>query len=605
MMASAWHKLRLWLAHPRAPWIAVTLGVVLTLSSLGNGLVLDDLYHRQVLLEGVGYMGRPRPFWELFTFFPDDASLREAARNQGIWPWWMGEVVITFMRPVSSLTHALDYALWPEAPWLMHLHSVIWYGALLTLAAVLYRRLLGRRDAPAEGSHLAVGVATVGYALDAGHGLPVGWLATRNMVVASTFALATLIAHDIHRRETSRAAGLAAWIGPLALAIALCSAEFAVGILGYLVAYALFFERAPGWGRRLLTIAPHLGVVLIWKIAYRALGHGARGTGLYLHPFDDPLAFAGAVMKRWPVLVGSQITLPVADFSASLPETTDLGVAAVMGLIAMTLGVYLFGPLVREDRRARMFAAGALLAAVPSATTFPHTRLLMLAGFGFFGLLALMVERHTDRTIPRGKRIVGGVLVARHFVLAALFLPINAASSRVFGEVADRAAASFPGDEAIAEQTLVVVNAPHAFLVSFGPATRRMNGLPSPARLRTLGTTMDEVRVTRRDAHCLTLETPDGYLGSRAHQAMWDPNDRRDTGFTVALDDLHVEVERATADGRPRVVSFCFDASPANERYRWVTWRCDGFVPFELPEVGESATLPALDLEGVLFGACS
>ena len=525
-MMRLWRMLRERLEDPRAPWIAVALGVLLTLGSLSNGIVLDDLYHRQVLVDGVGYLGEPLAPWDLFSFFPERPGLRAEAQQLGLWPWWMGDVAIAFFRPVSSLTHALDYALWPDTFWLMHVHSLLWYAALLAVAAAAYRRFLG--------PGLATGLACLLYALDGGHGIAVGWLATRNMVVAATFSLAAFWFHDAHRRHRFRHG---AWLSPLALLLALCSAELAIGIVGYLLAYALFLDPARGW-RRALTLAPHLGVVVIWKVMYRALGFGSRGSGLYTHPFEAPDAFVEAIAERWPVLVTSQITLPFADFVGIPPTWADPIVATVMLLIGVPLAVYLFRPLVVADARARVLAAGALMAAVPCCTTLPHTRLLILVGFGFFGLLGMLVAHHTSQqeASSRSKRVVTGLVVGRHLLLGAFLLATGATGPRLFGGVLERAYDSMPDGPEVTEQTVVVVNAPHAFLSSFVPIAREQRGEPAPHQLRTLGTTMGEVKVTREDPRTVLLETPGGYLEGRPHHVMWDPRDRRDaaTGWISA-----------------------------------------------------------------------
>lgn len=601
MITRLWRWLTERLEDPRAPSVAVALGVMLVLGSLGNGLVLDDLYHRQVLVDGVGYLGEPRASWDLFSFFPERPGTRAEAQTDGLWPWWMGDVAVAFFRPIASLTHALDYALWPNHPWLMHVHSVIWYAALLAVAAVAYRRLLG--------PGLSASLACLLYALDGGHGIAVGWLATRNMVVAATFSIAALALHDAHRRHGFRHG---AWLSPLALLLALCSAELAIGIFGYLIAYALFLDPARGW-RRLRSLAPHLGVVVLWKAVYRALGFGSRGTGLYTHPFEAPGAFVEAIAERWPVLVTTQITLPFADFVGIPPAWADPIVAAAMVLIGAPLALYLFGPLVRSDPRARVLAAGALMAAVPCCTTLPHTRLLILVGFGFFGLLAMRAaqlvstfsasEPRTETgTKPRGS-LLTGLLLGRHLLLAPALLASGAVAPQMFGAILDRAYDTVPSGPEITDQTVVVVNAPHAFLASFVPIAREQRGEPAPHRLRTLGTTMGEVRVTRRDAQTLVLEAPGGYLEGRPHHMMWDPRDRRDPGYRVDLGDMTVEVVRSTEDGRPEAVLVHLEHPPGDGSHRWIVWEGDGFVPFTLPEPGETTILAPLDIGKVVLGA--
>ncbi|HOE98007.1 MAG TPA: hypothetical protein PK847_15655, partial [Candidatus Sumerlaeota bacterium] len=44
--------------------------------------------------------------------------------------------------PLAAATHALDLALWPTSPALMHAHTLLWFAALLAALAALFRRLL-------------------------------------------------------------------------------------------------------------------------------------------------------------------------------------------------------------------------------------------------------------------------------------------------------------------------------------------------------------------------------------------------------------------------------------------------------------------------------
>ena len=103
------------LAHPRWPWVAALLGVLLASSSLGSGLVLDDHLHRFVVelyLRGEG----PGAWWDLYVAAEGDEALTRARIELGFAPWWTApDLRVQFLRPLSAATHYLDYALWPDA----------------------------------------------------------------------------------------------------------------------------------------------------------------------------------------------------------------------------------------------------------------------------------------------------------------------------------------------------------------------------------------------------------------------------------------------------------------------------------------------------------
>ena len=81
------------------------------------------------------------------------------------------------------------------------------------------------------------------------------------------------------------------WPGVLAwgaFALALLSAEAGLAIAGYTIAYAACFERA-GEGRarrrsRALSLVPTCSSSSSGALAYRALGHGAMGSGANIDP---------------------------------------------------------------------------------------------------------------------------------------------------------------------------------------------------------------------------------------------------------------------------------------------------------------------------------
>ena len=121
--------------------MAAGLAIALTLPSLWSGLAADDYIHAAMLRHRPGFTTEPLG---LFTFVRagDVATAGRIAL-----PWWSSpDLQIAFWRPVSAVTHVLDYALWPDVPWLMHAHSVLWYAAAVLLAGRLFQRARRRLD---------------------------------------------------------------------------------------------------------------------------------------------------------------------------------------------------------------------------------------------------------------------------------------------------------------------------------------------------------------------------------------------------------------------------------------------------------------------------
>lgn len=563
--------------------------MLLLAPALGNGLILDDYYHREVAVHGQGYLGEARQPLDMFNFFP--AEMRKVGLASGLWPWWMSRVKISFFRPLSSLTHWLDYSVWPDGGWQPHLHSLLWCGALILVVAALYRRTL----APAW----TAGLATLLFALDGAHVVPAAWLASRNMLVAAVFGVLS-IGWYVRAEEDGWSPGR--WLSAAALLASLLGAELGVSTLAYLVAHAAVMS-SKSKAQRALSLAPHLVIVAAWQIAYTRMGYGAEGVGLYTHPLHAPLAFLGDLATRAPVLLATQLTLPFAEYWLLAPVAWAAAIA--VGTAAIFAGmVWLLLPQLRADRRQRWYALGALLAVVPACATFANGRMLVFVGIGGAPLLARLVERVLGNAAEsRAKRVLTGALLVRHTAFAALMLPILAASPRTVQKLLHRAEISLPDGKPIAHQTLVVVRTPHTFLSSYVPVFRRTQrgaGRTAPARTRTLTATVDAVRIRRIDAHTLEIHVDGGLLGSRLHQIEWDPADKRAVGYHVDLGDMTVDVVAATADGRPETIRVRFQKALEDPGLCWSAWQGRGFAPFGPPPVGASVVLPPIDMLDVL-----
>src|SRR6185295_2790892 len=114
--------------------------------------------------------------FDLFAFVTGDPAAAAASRDAGVFPWWVDlHARIAFWRPLSSATHAIDHALWPERPGLMLLQNLGWLALSLALAWRLYRRFVPVR-------WLAV-LSLALYAFDDARGPAVGWIAGRNTVM--------------------------------------------------------------------------------------------------------------------------------------------------------------------------------------------------------------------------------------------------------------------------------------------------------------------------------------------------------------------------------------------------------------------------------------
>jgi len=133
------------LVSRRLPILVAALAVLLTLSSLGVGWIADDYHHRLVMKNPESRFAFVRSQLDMFRFMEGDPERIREMMDTGILPWWTYPGIKgAFWRPLASLTHVVDYVLWPEHPLLMHAQSILWFGLLAAVVAVLLRDRVAR-----------------------------------------------------------------------------------------------------------------------------------------------------------------------------------------------------------------------------------------------------------------------------------------------------------------------------------------------------------------------------------------------------------------------------------------------------------------------------
>lgn len=564
---------------PRHPAFPVLCGLLIALPTLGAGLFMDDVLARVKLL-GLDTPWSPAPWWDLYTFAR--ADLNPELLAAGHHPWWADPALrMTFFRPLSAATHALDYALWPHHPALHHLHSVMWYGLTIAVTLALLRRV--HPDHPR-----LVAVAGLAFAVAAPHVMTVGWLAGRNTLIGFAFGALAVLAH-LSWRRTRRPAALAAALG--LLAVGLLASEAALGSLGYVAAWALCVEPGP-WRRRLATLAPYALVVALWRVAYVRAGFGATATAIYHDPGTDLPGFVGAVLGHLPVLIlGRWIPLPLDAWALVPPAAHALLIAAaalaVAGLFA------LLWPLLAARPRARFWAAGVVLSLVPFTATMPMDRLVFFAGPGAAGLVGLLAAA-PDGPGPRTRRallVLCLPVAAVVGLLRGITLPLYVGANTAGAEQA-------PRDAAVPGQTFVHVTGTF-HRTHYATLMRQAAGDPAvPRRSVILSSMLTGATVHRPDARTLEISPDGGYMARMLDQIHRRLDAAFAVGDTVTLPDLDVEIRALTPDGRPARAAFRFRRPLEDPSLRWLMLTPAGPLgiatrPFPLPAVGETVRVPA------------
>ncbi len=523
----------------------------------------------------------------MFRFLDGDPARTMKLMDHGGLPWWtVPEAKGSFWRPVTILTHWLDYRLWPNAAWLMHLHSVAWYGLLVLGAAALYRRMMG--------AGVAAGLALVLFAIDDAHAMPAAWLANRNAMVSAVFGIVAVLAHIHWRRDGRTTAG---GVALLCTTLSLLSAEAGVGTFAYLAAYAACLERGK-WYKRAATLAPYIMILIVWRIVWTIGNHGVQHLGLYIDPVSEPGPFVLGLIQRVPLLMLGQWAMPPAEIAIILSNPLVLALQ-IAGVAITAVVAAAFAPLIRRDPVARFWALGMVLSLVPICASFPANRLLSYVGIGAFGLLAQFLAAvlrlgngaHLDLSGYRPRRVLGWSLVVMHLFLAPLGMMMSAAYPTGFQRLTDQLTVRTALDPAVETQDLIIVNAPSVMHAMYLSVQRELAGQPVPRHTRVLAPALPAISVHRTDERTLVIRPEKSFIAWEFDHLFRSKRRPMSVGQRVRLTGLTIEVTKLTPDLRPAEAVFQFAVPLEDRSLRWLEWKDGEFVSFTPPRIGETIEL--------------
>lgn len=593
-------KIGAYLEKPHAiPGVAF-IALVLSLPTLFGGFALDDHYFRMIFQQCPGMPELDLSPLETFTFGGGTPELNLVRMNRGLLPWWADPYWQTsFWRPVTSLTHWGDYVLWGDRAWPMHLGSILLYSALAAALTFYYRRLLP--------SAAVAGIAALLFAIDDAHGFPVAWLSSRNAILSCLFGVLALIFHDGWRRNGWRF-GLPVALATLLLAV--FSAEGAVAIVAYLLAYAIFIDKSRPWAR-VLSLAPYLATLFVWRIVYSALGHGTTHSMVYIDPIGDPIRFFRATLFRLPEYLYGQMGLSDPTMGSIFPQPY-FGITWTFIVAFLGFAAWIMWPLIRSDETLRFCLFGMVLSAIPACATIPQSRLLFFTGIGGMPLVAsflVAVNRKSaallyEKRRPTPAKALAYFMLLTHGLIAPAMFLTSALTIVPVEAVIRKLNESLPQHPGLTEQTLVVARSHIDVLPSGFPILRSSLNQPIPLHTWQLTSGLGAVTIERTDEKTL-LVRPEEAIHPRNFTQVFQrpPNRPMRPGQRVSLDGLEIEVISVTPDGRPVETKFHFSKNLDDPSFIWTTMDKGPFVTFAPPPVGERISLPRQPLGKVLLGA--
>lgn len=576
------------------PLFLASAAFFLTLPSVQNGLQFDDYGHKDILLGKANWVIKDGSLTGIFSFLNGVMERTKLMMETGFLPWWTFEKLrIAFFRPLAEITHWLDYRLWPDYPALMHCHNLFWFGILIFLAAILYRKVMG--------STRVAGLAALFYTIDDAHGGLVGWLANRNAMISVVFGLLTLIIHIRWCRENwNKGAAL----GPICLLLGLLSSEAALAAGAYLLAYESFLGHG-NLRHRVIRLIPYGLVITFWWTFYHRLGFGTWGSGAYLDPGQEPLLFLCILIERIPILLLGQWMFPNSGFYGYLPKSMAnlmwLGAIIFIGILFMLLI-----PLLKYNVKARFWALGMFLSLLPICATFPANRLLLFAGMGAMGLLAQFmafwkknVKRlSTSKIWQISAHIFVFIFFVIHGIAAPLILPVASKSFSIIEEIfAEKPLMNLLNKHDLSQKTLIFINPPVSFFILHTHYIIMEYGYSPPARIRTLTSGANgSLKIKRIHERSLELQPETGFITMDLDKLFRGSAHPMQIGQRIELTDMTAEVLSLTntKDRRPLRVRFTFKVSLEDSSLLFLEWKNNNFIPFALPDIGESVRLPRI-----------
>ena len=621
--------------------VCAAAGLALRYHALFVGFAADD-YVQLAMINGTYAV--ERPIWDLYNFSDGSVEEGKRLRRQGFYPWFAHQQLrLSMFRPLASLMIYADSRLLGTNALLYHVHTALWWTALVVVVA----RLLFMTLPP-----LVAGLACILFAADEAHTVPLAWLANRCAITATFFGVLGVIAYVRFRESGGARRGLVCG-GVFLLALgfgeyALCAAPYAFAF--ELDNYILERRRRRSQGQRSLraeriaiqghavSLLPFWLPTLLYLGTRAALHRGPLHSGIYISPGESLTGFLDLVLRRLPVLVADLFLGTPAEMwtfgnmFAVRPHrwglvgtdwlltpgpwrTAHSSVGLVVVVLAVVVWRWLRGVVQHQsaastDERAvselpawRWLVWGSPMALLPVLGSFPSSRVLVASEIGGAAVIAgatlygLARARERFVAAPRRAVVLGAACALfglYHLVWPAYASHVDSASMRIVSLAARRAVLRMEVDTTrLPSQRVVVLTAREYGTSLYVPFTRAIHGLAAPASCWTISITPAPHTLARDSATSFLLAPDDGYrlLSTAPEQLMSDPREPFQRGDVVDLGGLRVTI--IGVEGTlVSVIRVEADVPLEDPSLYFVVPTHSGIVRFQLPEIGRAVLLP-------------
>ncbi|MCG8569468.1 MAG: hypothetical protein MJB14_04960 [Spirochaetes bacterium] len=582
------NSLKMLLSKPVSTVFIILLGIGLTIPSLFTGLQLDDYIIQDKLTKNETNKDNNGSLFGLFTFVSGDEEEKGRMLDTGQLSWWLFEdAKISFFRPLSELSHWLDYRLWPSHPWLMHLHNVILYGAILGLLALFFKKTIG--------TPWLAGFALLFFAIDNNHAIAVEWISNRNALLAALWGISVLIFH--HQWRTGGSV-LSIILSSLFLLLSLLSAEAGLAFTAYLFAYEIFMKNDT-WRNKVLALLPYFMIVLPWYLYRSSMGYGAVQAGIYVDPGANPLLFLILLLEKIPIFIFTQFF----ELDGSLFMIAPFGVTTLIWLMMLFVSVLFFlilFPLLKEDKVAKFFGLSFLLCLIPISAAVPSNRNLFIASIAGAGLLARFVsavispenEIYNFKKSKKLSFIFFNILM----ILNLLSSPISMAThppifKNLMENIFTKPVLALSDSINIEGQSIMILNPPRGNYLFYFPYISRAFERPMPKSVRSISAETRKIEIetiSQTSIIATVLEEPYHFGEHFTNIAMHAKGSKKAAGQKQVMKDLVVEILELNKKSLPKKVKFTFKNPIEESDIIFVRWNGKKYIQQKMPETGNS-----------------
>lgn len=544
-----------------------------------------------------------------YYFFGSDRNKTEKLKEYGALPWWSDDSAsMSMFRPISALTHYIDYAFLNGNFFLIQLHSFFWLCFLFFSLVSFYKKF--------NFMPWILVLASAMFIIDLSHMTNFYWLAARNVFISTAFGL---LAVRFHMQWRERQNYVNFFSAILFFCLSLLSAEAGIAAGAYLLAYALFLdEKKPIRG--LLSIVPYGILLIIWRVAYQVFQYGSQNISLYVDPVNSLQEFL-LLFFQAALLIITAVISGMGSMLSGMSKEVE-GWYLVFGACLLIFSTILIMPLLRhktkESAQLRFFYAGFLFSVIPFCALSTYTtRSGVFAYVGFSVLLAALINQYwQDKNFKIIKRLFIAFALICHLLIPAvlsIFVSLNPNDNNNLIKTEADLEHALPSSR---DKYTVYLNYPSEVNAMFLPYTWQAEGYDEPLGLIRWAPGLNTYTLTRVSERGFILTSdyhfvlnqhgvlkskyeniPSSSLSYGLIEAMgFTANNARK--FTVSekivLKNYTVEILEVK-DSLPSKLKINFSEHIAMNQLEWRLWRWDEFKFEAIAPIAISESLEVLN----------